>query len=78
MNLYLQIAKFYCVIFTENKLGKHWIKERKHGLYNEDRLLLLGLLRNCATAPPDFTTHEVDHKHCDAVKALKDTQTINK
>ena len=55
-----------------------WIKERKHGLSNEDGLLLLTLLWKCAMAPPDFTSHEVDHKYQEAVKVLKRTENFKK
>ena len=45
-----------------------WIKERKHGLSNEDGLLLLTLLRK----------HEVDHKYQETVKVLKRTEVWKK
>ena len=60
--------------FHREQAWERWIKERKHGLSNEDGSLLLGLLRTCANAPPDFTAHDSDHKYHEAVEALKKSQ----
>ena len=67
-------CKVFLCDFHREQAWERWVKERKHGLSNEDSSLLLGLLRKCAMAPPDFTSDEVDHKYHEAVKALKETE----
>ena len=64
-------CKVFLCDFHREQAWERWIKERKHGLSNEDGSRLLTLLRKCAIAPPDFTSQEVDHKYQEAVKILK-------
>ena len=64
-------CKVFLCDFHREQAWERWIKERKHGLSNEDGSCLLTLLRKCAIAPPDFTSQEVGHKYQKAVKILK-------
>lgn len=60
--------------FHREQAWERWIKERKHGMSNEDGLLLLTLLQKYATSPPDFTSHEVDR----SIKKLSNFLTEQK
>ena len=64
-------CKVFLCDFHREQAWERWIKERKHGLSNEDGSRLLTLLRKCAIAPPDFMSQEVYHKYQEAVKILK-------
>ena len=66
----------YICDFHREQAWERWTKDHKHGLSNEEREVVLDLLRECAHAPVPSEGEEVpiDHYYQCAVKRLKDSQ----
>ena len=71
-------CKVFKCDFHREQVWERWIKEKKHGLSNEDGSLLLTLLRKCAIAPTYFKLQEVNHNYQEAVKILKEMEILKK
>ena len=61
--------------FHREQCWERWVKDHKHRLTDCEGALLLGLLRDCSSAPPSRSTdHEVDHSYHSALERLKASQ----
>ena len=65
-------CKTYTCDFHREQCWERWVKERKHGLTNDDADTLLSYLRDIANAPsPTSTDLPVDYNYKKYVDSLK-------
>ena len=66
-------CKSYLCDFHREQCWERWVKDRKHGLSQEDAEVLLSLLRNCAHAQVNETNEGVsfDYNYQQQVGILK-------
>ena len=73
-NLFPSTQIFVCD-FHREQAWERWVKDKKHGLSNVQGSVLLELLRDCASAPPnrDICNEAGDYYYKQAEKLLQDS-----
>jgi len=75
INKLFPMTQVYMCEFHREQAWERWVKNRKHGLTDDQAAVILDKLRDCANVPPNYSDSDkpVDYHYLSAVDKLKNT-----